>query len=176
MRTKIKILIIAILAIVLAVVLANVVGSSAVWDTDGWIISQTYTNPNPTAGTVVAELTGTVTFRLGDSPVGEPEVKSQTIELRAGVSTITRTWTSDSKLQPGYTISNVSGDGTAVFDSAGSLKIIVTAPNDGKEHSVQLKLQPVGGSILTRLPIFTAMKKLWRSQQRLQPTTWFRDF
>lgn len=55
----------------------------------------------------------------------------------------TKIWTSVNVLNTGFTIHDVSGDGTAAFDATGHLVIKVNAPNDGNTHTVQFKLKSV---------------------------------
>lgn len=124
---------------------------TATWDTDGWTITESYTNPNPAAGSVVGKLEGTVTYQLGATPL--PETTTQSVDLLAGPHTISQKFTSSTALANKYAISGVTGDGGAAFNTDGRLIITVTATNDAKPHSVSFKLKPLSTNWLARVPI-----------------------
>lgn len=156
MRIKTICILVSII-IALAAVTAIIAAPNATWDSDGWVIRQTYKNPNPTAGTAVATIPGTITYLLADNPL--PQTASANIDLLAGASTITQVWTSTNAIKAGYAIVDINGDGSAIFDASGKLVISVRAPNDGADHTVTFKLKPVGTNWLAKVPLlrnFTA--------------------
>ena len=52
------------------------------WSNGGWVISDSYTNPNPVVGSDVGTLTGTVTYSIGAESL--PETVSEAVTLKAG--------------------------------------------------------------------------------------------
>jgi len=123
---------------------------SANWNNGGWIISDSYTNPNPIVGSDVGTLTGTVVYSIGSETA--PESKSESVTLKAGEIVVTKRWTSTEALSAKYAISEVTG-GTACFDAAGKLVYSISAPNDGNAHTISFKLKPIGASWIAQLPI-----------------------
>lgn len=120
------------------------------WSNGGWVISDSYTNPNPVVGSDVGTLTGTVTYSIGSDSL--PESVSESVALKAGEIVIVKRWTSTEALSAKYAISEVTG-GTAAFDTAGKLVYTISAPNDGNAHSISFKLKPIGASWIAQLPI-----------------------
>jgi hypothetical protein len=120
------------------------------WSNGGWVISDSYTNPNPTAGSEVGTLTGTVNYTIDGNSL--PESVSEAVTLKAGEIVITKRWVSTEALSAKYAISEVTG-GTASFDATGKLVYTISAPNDGNAHSISFKLKPIGASWVAQLPI-----------------------
>ena len=120
------------------------------WSNGGWVISDSYTNPNPTVGSDVGTLTGTAGYFIGEDAL--PGTASVNITLKAGDIVITKKWTSTDVLNTKYAISEVTG-GTASFDAAGKLVYTIAAPNDGNAHTISFKLKPIGASWVAQLPI-----------------------
>lgn len=120
------------------------------WSNGGWVISDSYTNPNPVVGADVGTLTGTVTYSIGAESL--PESVSESIALKAGEIVIVKRWVSTEALSAKYAISEVTG-GTASFDAAGKLVYTISAPNDGNAHTISFKLKPIGASWVAQLPI-----------------------
>lgn len=120
------------------------------WSNGGWVISDSYTNPNPVVGSDVGTLTGTVTYSIGAESL--PETVSEAVTLKAGEIVIVKKWVSTEALSAKYSISEITG-GTASFDAAGKLVYTISAPNDGNAHSISFKLKPIGASWLAQLPI-----------------------
>ena len=123
---------------------------SANWSNGGWVISDSYTNPNPTVGSDVGTLTGTVTYSIGAESL--PETVSEAVTLKAGEIVITKKWVSTEALSAKYSISEVTG-GTASYDASGKLVYTISAPNDGNAHTISFKLKPIGASWIAQLPI-----------------------
>ena len=120
------------------------------WSNGGWVISDSYTNPNPIAGSDVGTLTGTVTYSIGSETA--PESKSEAVTLKAGEIVIVKRWVSTEALSAKYSMSEVTG-GTASFDATGKLVYTISAPNDGNAHTISFKLKPIGASWVAQLPI-----------------------
>ena len=146
MKSKL-IFIIAAIVFTAIIVLA---APSSNWSNGGWVISDSYTNPNPVVGSTVGTLTGTVTYSIGSETA--PESKSEAVTLKAGEIVIVKRWVSTEALSAKYSISEVTG-GTASFDAAGKLVYTISAPNDGNAHSISFKLKPIGASWVAQLPI-----------------------
>lgn len=123
---------------------------SADWSNGGWVISDSYTNPNPVVGADVGTLTGTAGYFIGEDAL--PGTASVNITLKAGDIVITKKWTSTDVLNTKYAISEVTG-GTASFDAAGKLIYTIAAPNDGNAHTISFKLKPIGASWVAQLPV-----------------------
>lgn len=120
------------------------------WSDGGWVISDSYTNPNPVVGADVGTLAGTAGYFIGDDAL--PGTASVNITLKAGDIVITKKWTSTDVLNTKYAISEVTG-GTASFDAAGKLIYTIATPNDGNAHTISFKLKPIGASWVAQLPI-----------------------
>ncbi len=146
MKSKL-IFIIAAIVFTAIIVLA---APSSNWSNGGWIISDSYTNPNPIVGSDVGTLTGTVNYTIDGNSL--PESVSESVTLKAGEIVITKRWVSTEALSAKYAISEVTG-GTASFDAAGKLVYTISAPNDGNAHSISFKLKPIGASWVAQLPV-----------------------
>lgn len=106
------------------------------WLGNGWLIKVSYTNPAPPAG----NLTITATAQLEVDGVLQTATIQDALTLPVPVTVTKKIWTTTAALKPLYSIAEVTGDGTAVYDTSGKLVFSVRAPNDGLAHSVQFKL------------------------------------
>ena len=147
MKIKLVLLTLGVMIIAIGVLFA---APSSNWSNGGWVISDSYTNPNPTVGSDVGTLTGTVNYTIDGNSL--PESVSESVTLKAGEIVITKKWVSTEALSAKYAISEVTG-GTASFDAAGKLVYTISAPNDGNAHVISFKLKPIGASWVAQLPI-----------------------
>ena len=108
-----------------------VIGQTAttvVFNKDGWDVTSAYTStlPAPAPGPTI---TAIVTFEVGG--VIQTTTASDSFALPIPVIMTKRIATSNISLVNDYTITNITGDGTAVFDAtSGKLVYTVNAPND----------------------------------------------
>lgn len=147
MKSKLILLTLGVITIAIGVLFA---APASNWSNGGWVITDSYKNPNPVEGSNVGTLSGTVDFLIGAESL--PGSVSETIVVKAGRMVITKRWTSTEALSTKYEVSEVTG-GTATFDAAGKLIYTIAAPNDGAAHSISFKLKPVGASWIAKLPI-----------------------
>ena len=119
------------------------------WQSDGWVVKADYTNPNPSS-TTVATIPLIATYEIDG--VAQTATGSGSITLPTQATTTKVTYTSTAVVNTNYTLQDVSGDGTAVIDSAGKLVFTITAPNDGKEHVIQFKLKSTKTGLIVRIP------------------------
>lgn len=103
-------------------------------------MTATYTNPSPAATTKVGDILAGITYQKDGVPQTTAPA-SETITILAPSTITTKIWTSTNVLNTGFTISEVTGDGTAVFDATGHLVFKVNAPNDGAVHTLKFKLK-----------------------------------
>jgi hypothetical protein len=104
------------------------------------LLTATYTNPTQVATTKVTDILAGISYEKNGVPqtaTGESEI----IGVLAPSTTTTKIWTSTNVLNTGFTISEVTGDGTAAFDATGHLVFKVNAPNDGAVHTLKFKLK-----------------------------------
>jgi hypothetical protein len=126
------------------------------WVSNGWVLTATYTNPAPVATTKVGDILAGITYQKDGVPQTTPAA-SETITILAPSTTTTKIWTSTNVLNTGFTISEVTGDGTAAFDATGHLVFKVNAPNDGAIHTLKFKLK-------STLPIWMVQYVPWVKQ------------
>jgi len=119
------------------------------WQSDGWVVRAGYTNPNPTS-TTVATIPLIATYEIDG--VAQTATGTGSITLPTQVTTTKVTYASTATINGSYTLQDVSGDGTAVINSTGKLVFSITAPNDGKEHSIQFKLKSTKTGLIVRIP------------------------
>jgi len=119
---------------------ASAQATSIVWSSNGWKLTATYQNPAQAATTKVTDILAGITYEKGGVPQTTP-AEAETISVLAPSIITSKIWTSTNVLNTGFTISEVTGDGTATFDATGHLVFRVNAPNDGAIHTLTFKLK-----------------------------------
>lgn len=119
---------------------ASAQATSIVWSSNGWKVTATYQNPAPVASTKVVDIGAVITYEKNGVLQTTP-AEAETITVLAPSTTTAKIWTSTNVLNTGFTVSEVSGDGTAGFDTTGHLVFRVNAPNDGAVHTLTFKLK-----------------------------------
>ena len=131
------------LLFLLLLVTLTLPAQTATWSNDGWVVKASYTNPMLAMGSTIT-IPATIGIEVGGIPqVIEATTDQFTMVMPTTPVVATKIWTSVNVLNTGFTLSEVSGDGTATFDANGKLVIRVNAPNDGNIHTVQFKLKSV---------------------------------
>lgn len=103
----------------------------------GWLIKSTYTNPAPVPG-IALTINAVITYEVDG--ILQTTTANESIVGTVPATTTKKIYTSTVPLKTTYNITEISGDGTAGYDTAGKLIFNVNSPNDGKAHTMQFKL------------------------------------